>query len=62
MSEMQAFHDGTGPIRAIAFSPDHEKVVSASVDGTIHLWDTETGETLRKYEGNANKTDTIGFL
>jgi WD40 repeat protein len=44
----QQTHNRTGPVQAVAFSLDGKKVVSAS-GGTIQLWDTETGEVLRKF-------------
>ena len=32
------------PVNAIAFSPDGETLASIDVNGTIHLWDVETGK------------------
>src|SRR5437763_1837289 len=33
-------------ISDLAFSPDEKKLASSSVDGTVHLWDAETGELI----------------
>jgi len=40
-------HDGS--IMDSAYSPDGGLIASASLDGTIHTWDTETGELLFTY-------------
>ena len=34
-------HDGD--VRAVAFSPDGQLLASASTDGTIRMWNVETG-------------------
>ncbi|MGD9093774.1 MAG: adenylate/guanylate cyclase domain-containing protein, partial [Anaerolineales bacterium] len=37
-----------GPVLDVAFSPDGKQIVSGSEDGSIILWDTVTGELIRK--------------
>jgi WD40 repeat protein len=32
-----------GVVRSVAFSPDGNRVVSASEDNMVKIWDTETG-------------------
>ncbi|KAG0047029.1 Target of rapamycin complex subunit lst8 [Gryganskiella cystojenkinii] len=35
----------TGPVTSVAFSPHGKSILSCSSDGTIRLWDSETGDT-----------------
>lgn len=37
----------SGPITALAFTPNGEVIVSASADQTIRLWNADTGDALR---------------
>jgi WD40 repeat protein len=38
---------------AVRFSPDGTRVATASVDGTIRLWDTRTGVTVLVLRGSS---------
>ncbi len=42
----------TDIIGRIAWSPDDRMLASPSADKTIRLWDVETGECLRTFEGH----------
>ncbi len=46
-------------IREVAFTPDGTRAVSASYDGTLILWDIETGEVLRVFEGHEGKVASV---
>ena len=46
----------TGLVLACAFSPDGERVCSASTDGTLRLWDAASGAALARLEGH---TDSV---
>jgi len=37
-------HDGA--VTSVAWSPDGDRVATASVDNTVHIWDPVTGEGL----------------
>ena len=42
----------SGPVQACAFLPDGKRVVSASEDHTLKLWDVETGKEIRSFSGH----------
>jgi WD40 repeat protein len=45
----------TGPVNAIAFSPDDSQVVTAGDDKTLHVWDIAGGKelyTLKEHQGS----------
>ncbi|HLP59145.1 MAG TPA: hypothetical protein VK186_09955, partial [Candidatus Deferrimicrobium sp.] len=46
----------SGAVRACAILPDGKRVVSASDDNTLKLWDVETGKEIRTFTGH---TDTV---
>ncbi|MCX6579832.1 MAG: NACHT domain-containing protein [Candidatus Aminicenantes bacterium] len=46
----------SGSVRACAFLPDGKRVVSASEDNTLKLWDVETGKEIRCFSGH---TDSV---
>ncbi|MEO0446536.1 MAG: hypothetical protein AAF191_10730 [Verrucomicrobiota bacterium] len=39
-----------GLVLSVAVSPDGRRIVSGSRDGTIKLWDAQSGERLRTLE------------
>lgn len=44
----------TESVNACAFSPDGSRVVSASYDNTLKLWDAQTGAELATFAGHKN--------
>ena len=48
-------------VLAVAFSPDGKIIAGASADGTIRLWDTQTGKALRQLNQNNKRITSIAF-
>jgi len=47
----------TGQVRACAVTPDGRRVVSASVDGTLKVWDLHAGRVLANLEGRGGSVN-----
>ena len=51
-TEVQILTGHTGPVEAIAFSPDFRQLFSGGSDRQIIRWDVLTGEPLRRHRGS----------
>ena len=51
----------TGGILAIAFSPDGEKIVTASNDKTARIWDAKSGKELHALKGHTEEVNSASF-
>jgi len=59
--ELGTFACHTDMVLACAFSPDGARVVSASWDKTLKLWDAETRAELRTFAGHTGSVDACAF-
>ena len=48
-------------VRSCAFSPDGKRFVSASYDGTLKLWDAESGKEIRTLAGHQGEVSSCAF-
>jgi hypothetical protein len=48
-------------VNAVAFSPDGQLVASASIDGTVRLWDAKTGTARRTLQGHTGWVHAVAF-
>ena len=52
-------HEST--VRSVCFSPDGRQVASGSYEGTVRLWDVETGACVRTLEGHGGSVRSVCF-
>jgi WD40 repeat protein len=48
-------------IHSAAFSPDGRRIVSASQDSTVKVWDAETGMEVRTFSGHTGNVNSAAF-
>ena len=48
-------------VQSAAFSPDGKKIVSASEDYTVKVWDVQTGECIRTLKGHEEYVQSAAF-
>jgi len=51
----------SGPVNIAAFSPDGQRVVTASDDSTARLWDAASGKQLAELRGHSNWVRSAAF-
>jgi WD40 repeat protein len=49
---LKTLHGHQQAVRAIAFSPDGQQLASSSFDGTLKMWDVQTGECCQSLKGH----------
>lgn len=51
-----------GPVQGVAVSPDGGRLLTASFDYSVGLWDLETGALIRWLEGHEAAVNAVAFL
>ncbi len=51
----------TDSVKSCAFSADGKKIVSASRDKTLKLWDAESGDEVKTLKGHTNSVESCAF-
>ena len=50
----------TGPVNSVDFSPDGRAIISGNPDGTVWVWDTDTGKRIQTF-GTADWVLSVAF-
>jgi WD40 repeat protein len=59
--ELMTFTGHTGAINALALSADGAKIVTASTDKTLKLWDSDTGKDIRTFKGHDGNVTSLAL-
>jgi len=59
--ELRTFKGHTGGVTCVTFAPDGRRILSASDDGTMRIWDAQTGGELQRLRGDANIVLSAAF-
>lgn len=51
----------TAGVHALAFSPNNERLVSGSNDGTLRVWDLKTGKELKRFPGITDQIRSVDY-
>jgi len=51
----------TDDVLSVAFSPDGRRIVSGSLDNSVRVWDSLTGEVQNILEGHTNSVWSVAF-
>jgi WD40 repeat protein len=57
----QFVDDATGAAEIAVFSPDGRRVLSGHEDGTMRLWDRESGRVIRRFGGHVGRLLSVAF-
>jgi WD40 repeat protein len=55
------FQGHTGAVYSAVFSPDGQRVLTASFDNTARLWEAESGKLLETFKGHSNPVNSAVF-
>jgi WD40 repeat protein len=50
-----------GSVRGVAWSPDGSRIASANSDGTVRVWDAESGDQLIIFEGHLDVVMSVDW-
>jgi WD40 repeat protein/tetratricopeptide (TPR) repeat protein len=58
---LQTFQGETDQVLSVAFSPDGRRLASGSLDGTVKVWDTATGQAKQTLHGHNGLVSGVAF-
>ncbi|MCW5550760.1 MAG: protein kinase [Verrucomicrobiae bacterium] len=59
--ELTLLRGHTGPLLAVAYSPDGERIVTGSADHTARVWDAASGQHLLTLRGHSESVKSVAF-
>jgi RNA polymerase sigma factor (sigma-70 family) len=61
LGEVRRFTGHGGQATGVAFSPDGRRLLSGGDDGTVRLWDVNTGQEVLRLSGHTAKVSAVRF-
>ena len=58
---LYTYRSHTDAVRGLAWSPDSQRIASASNDHTVHIWDVVTGDHLFTYTGHTDAVRAVAW-
>jgi hypothetical protein len=59
--DLRTLHGHSGGVRSVAFSPDGQRIVTCSQDGTAKAWDAASGKELVTFKGHRGWINSVAF-
>ncbi len=59
--DLRTLHGHSGAVRSVAFSPDGQRIVTGSLDGTAKAWDAASGKELVTFKGHRAGIKSVAF-
>lgn len=58
---LYTYRGHAAPVKAVAWSPDGQRIASTSDDGTVQVWDTTTGCNVLTYTGHQGMVASVAW-
>jgi len=59
--DLRTLRGHAGPVHSVAFSPNDEYLASGGQDGTIKIWEVNTGRLLRTLRGHFGEVRSVDW-